>query len=188
MDSGQSATDALMRNPVLFGAEKLEYNSKIYPTTATVLIPGQRYAWQIEAFWQEYPLGITDVWEFQVKEPEKKKKDTTYASYYQAKNTQDGTYCTAEPVLKVLIPNIKSIQKTKFNITDAEGKEVKISKSKAKIELKPGDNFFAFDMSELTSLENDKFYTMHLNTDNGKYYIAFQFFSTEKDKSKKQKH
>ena len=62
------------------------------------------------------------------------------------------------------------------------------SRSKAKLELKPGDNFFAFDMTELASLENNKFYTMHLNTDNGKYYIAFQFFTTEKDKSKKQKH
>ena len=176
MDSGQTAIDALSRNPVLYSADNLPVNIQVYPSTAPPLEKTKKYAWQVEAFKDQSSLGITEVWEFRFKQPALDKKIVA-TSFYRVKKNQDGTYCMARPVLQLLIPDVKSPQETNFKLSDAEGNPVRLYKrSTSRLNLKAGDNFLTLDLYTLAKLEDGKFYFMKIRSDQSDYNISFQYF------------
>ena len=69
LDKGQSPTDAIYRNLPLLEKYRVRGLSMPYPVTAMPLKEGQKYAWQVTAFWGNTEIGKTEIWAFSLEKP-----------------------------------------------------------------------------------------------------------------------
>ncbi len=60
----QTPYDAMLSNPAFFKQEDIPVSLFSYPSGARYFQPGKRYAWQISASAQGFPLGESEIWSF----------------------------------------------------------------------------------------------------------------------------
>ena len=60
----QTPYDAMLSNPAFFKQEDIPVSLFSYPSSARFFQPGKRYAWQISASADGFPLGESEIWSF----------------------------------------------------------------------------------------------------------------------------
>jgi hypothetical protein len=68
MKAGQTAADAIQRNPILFLQNGLKDISLVYPSSYVALKQGKTYAWQVIAQNNYTYSASTEIWSFTIKE------------------------------------------------------------------------------------------------------------------------
>lgn len=89
---GQSSEASINTNVPVYLKDLLSRHDIQYPIDAKELIPGHRYAWQVQKLNNGIIVEKTEAWEFKIKAPEPVKEN----KYAVVKKTLDGTIYTAE--------------------------------------------------------------------------------------------
>lgn len=167
---GQTAQEALMRNPSRMQVGDLSLTSMPYPSDALPLEVDKTYAWQVEAFVGSTNIGHTEVWSFKVVEiSDQLKRQIRNQDYVELK-----AHMASNPVAVVQKLNVKFVEggsKSKFNISvfNEIGEEIKGRLSTLK--NSSGDNYHIIDFSKLRGIKHKALYTVvFTNTETGERY------------------
>jgi len=177
---GQTAQEALLRNPLRMQAQEVPLTSMPYPSDALLLEVGKTYAWQVEAFVGSTNIGRTEVWSFKVVEVSEQLKRQIRNQDYVELTTQ----MASNPVAVIQKLNVKFVEsgsRSKFGIAvfNESGEEVRGRLSALK--NSSGDNYHSIDFSKLRGIRHKALYTVvFTNTETGqRYKLSLQYLDPD---------
>ena len=184
---GQSAYEALQRNPALLFQSGLPTNMLLYPPDASPLSVDKRYAWQVMARSGEYTVGETEVWSFSIGQPQPVKDSIppNDGHYLRVKPMLDGSYSVVIETLRFAYENPYNEGELKYRITDLNGLEVTPS---VPLIRKYGDNRYDLNLRKTAGLKSGYFYLLEtFSAKNERQVLLFKYYRSESDFKKKTK-
>jgi hypothetical protein len=188
---GQSAAAALERNRPLLSRRYKNMTQLVYPADAPALSAQKTYAWQVAAFSDDYNLGTTEIWTFQVETPENNiiPPKKIAQAYREVKLSPDGSYYPAKGRLQFMYDNRYQAWALQYGKDIAGGLSVAIypagNREKAlridnfpEIKLIGGANMLNIDLSAVSGIVSGSDYLMVLRDPVGKeYFLEFTYFN-----------
>jgi hypothetical protein len=158
--SDQTPAEALLQSPPLLNLSGLTTNTMNYPVTAPVLQTGHDYAWQVAASYQEYSLGVTDIWEFKVKPPDPIPPDPII--YPVASNKSDSKFYISHGVFRFAYNNKENEKGLTYTITKMDSKKTVLN-GLPEMQLKSGINKMQIDLRKNPGLKDGNYYTLEIS-------------------------
>jgi hypothetical protein len=170
----QAPIDGILRNRPLLEVSGHQSTSLQYPFDLPALEQGKKYAWKVEAWYGEFWVATSEVWEFKIAEEEEEIPDPV--SFVKINDHTEGII-EMKNILRFSFFSKGLEGSLSYNIVDSKGKEMK---GLPHLERVYGENRYAIDLRAL-DLRNGKIYTLIVTDDNGvkkkmsfKYIFSYQ--------------
>lgn len=176
---GQNPINAIMRNQSLYDERNLMQNSMVYPVYAKPLEKNKRYAWTVDAYYNEVLLGGAETWEFMIVDDTAKKSLPANRSYIDIKRENGKTKLvfSGSMKLKYVLDNAPK-EVLSLSIVNEEGKTMRLTNNELK--AKYGDNRYVIDLKEACNLKHNQSYTLHVHGSLGiAYSIPFTYLNPD---------
>lgn len=176
--SGQSIEQALRFNTPLLSLNGISGTQMIYPPSGIALESGKRYAWQVEAFIQSFPLGATEIWSFEIASPQGRSVALTennecFRSVKPGWKANAPYYFTTD-TLYFSLDNYRGLDTLDYEVLAFEGELIDANQLPSKLTVQ-GINRLVIALSDFPfSVIQGKPYVITLSAGlNRKYYLPF---------------
>lgn len=178
--AGQTAQEALLRNPARMQQSQLTFTSIPYPSDALPLEIEHSYAWQVQAYVGSTKIGVTEVWSFKVVTISNEIKERiSKQSYIDINGQQNMNNIELIKLVKFKYNSAYSGQQLEFELRDEKGEFIRLPKKKFK--LKSGDNYFEIDLSKTKGIRHEHGYSLVLQLPSGQRVVMhFTYLDPEK--------
>ena len=175
LEEGQSTADAIYSNLPLLEKYGLKRMSLVYPVTAIPLEKGQRYAWQVQAFWQETKVGETAVWEFTLDDPVRLETPPRTEAYRMLKRQMDPSVYLFSGNIHFAYKNLAGEKELNYQVYPMNDSNKKIA-DLPKIELVSGLNQIDIEIGKQLKLKKDQAYVLEVTDQKKrKYFLGFRY-------------
>jgi len=158
--NGQSPSDAIQRNPVLFIQAGIKDIALPYPSSYTALQQGKTYAWQVIAQNDNTYTAVTEIWSFSVK-ADSFSVILDKAAYPHLQRGPAATHFIVQRKMKFSYENEAddSLLTAKVYTFNNQGNVLVSSKE---IMLKRGMNFIDFDLDRSSGMKAGQVYVLEM--------------------------
>lgn len=162
--SGQTAQEALLKNPARMFLEGLETTTIPYGASALPLEVHKSYAWQVAAFVGSSKIGITEIWSFSIIELNPRIEELiSKQDYFDINQSDFSRTISALKLLKIKYTEEQAKGRLVLKIYDVDGKEV--LKKPMTLKNRSGDNYHIIDLTQMRGIKHEKQYLMTINHD-----------------------
>lgn len=175
----QNPVNAVMRNQPLYDERNLVQNSVVYPVYAKPLEKNKRYAWTVDAYYNEILLGGAETWEFMIIEDTPLSNAAVTRSYVDVRRENGKTKLVfaGEMKLKYLLDERKTDILT-LTLLDDNNKPMKFRPSE--LNVKYGDNRYSVNLKDSCNLKHNKAYLLDVDAKSGSHYaIPFRYLNPD---------
>lgn len=177
ISAGQSKVEAVERNTRIYENTFTNSLSTLYPYNAPLLKHGAVYAWRVSANYQEFNLGVTEVWSFKIAEQTKDSIEEKKAFTYPALGrTAKGEYYVFDKAILFSFPN--STKEDSFTIRILAKDYALEDRELRKAFQKDSKYKYSIKAKGLKRLSTDEYYTLEAEDTAGKkYYLKFKLIN-----------
>ncbi len=171
MRSGQTKTDAILRNIPLLEKPEIATNLLQYPMDIPELVEGNTYAWKVEAQFNSETIATSEVWEFTIgKDTIEEKKEII--SYIKVRELTPDSKVHVENTLRLDFHEFSSRNGVlRIQIFDVNNRR----KGEQEVPIEYGENLLNIAISGM-GLKSDEEYWATISGPDGKSYrLAFIF-------------
>ena len=181
LKKGQSPQQALRRNVPMIRLENINRNSMLYPTSARPLEVGKTYVWQVTAFYEQWKIGVTDIWTFRVEDVTEMMPPSD-ESYANLKRKLDAGYYIAENG-KILFKIEERYNANSFTYKIYDSSRTDLTSTTSITDGLPhkfGFNYYTIDFpTSCSSAYIGQFLTLEITTESGeKSVLRFKIIYT----------
>lgn len=162
---GQQPVEAIRTNMAIINQRNIPMPLQLYPSLATDLVEGKKYAWQVNAYRNDLILAESEIWEFNID----CEKDSTTSSREAFRNIDDlakGNFYIARGELLFAFNNTYEATTLQYTIRCLTKPEQQIKKL-PKIKVTRGRNQVVIDLSANRSFTDGYFYIMDVKLPDG---------------------
>jgi len=178
---GQTAQEALLRNPARVNQGDIVGTSIPYPPDALSLEIDHNYAWQVEAYVGSTKIGITQVWAFRVVELNEHQKGLIRnQDYIELKAEMNPNPVSAIKRLNIKVVEQGSLSKYSIQVYDQHGSE--LNARLGSLKNRSGDNYHKIDLSRVRGIRHDTMYVVVLTDEETgqRYRMNVQYLDPDK--------
>lgn len=162
--ANQNAADAIQRNRLQLDQRQIKTTLLNYPMSAKPLEANQKYAWTVEAYYNNLLLGVAKPWLFEIKDTLDLDSVLQHQSYININSDVEKQTVFVSGFMKLKYELIPGIQDTLvLELYDDKNKLIKLRDQKGYIAVK-GDNRYIIDFVNVQPLRHKKQYTLHINS------------------------
>jgi hypothetical protein len=163
----QTKQDAIVNNPPHYKGGNINQTSLPYPSAAPNLKEGETYAWQVAAFSDNYRIGRTQVWKFQVK----KRQDSTQketkekkpqGDYFTLERNSTNNYYQVGKYLRFTIERNHKVEVLDFDFYNNEQQE--ITPDDLSLLSKYGENYYEINLGKYEAFKQGSKYALEITT------------------------
>lgn len=171
MNRDQSPIDAINANYPLLDRYGIRSTSFPYPSAGMPLDEGEDYAWQVQAYSNQQPIGETEVWKFVIpEEAERIVPEEENESFRGTKESLDGAFYVFRNHIYLSYDNRNYDKVLNYSIREkANTKNVIDCPS---IELVPGRNNIKIEVGG--QLSKNKLYVLEINSGTKSHFLEFK--------------
>jgi hypothetical protein len=167
--AGFSSSPALsiQQSPAFFKQANIPTNSLLYPPNAPRLEPGKRYAWQVSVETPSRPLGSTETWVFEIKEPKRLIPEELKSPFVDLKRKDHASIYPALEQVRFKFPNPYNEDQFALNISNGHGEPMPFERKWLE-DL--GNGLYALDLPLAAGFKDGAYYELEIRDHKGGYY------------------
>ncbi|MEM7573482.1 MAG: hypothetical protein AAF433_11300 [Bacteroidota bacterium] len=175
---GQSAATAMDRNIPLLQERRLTSNLFLFPANVRPLEMDKHYAWQVSAYYQNYPIISSPIWTFSLVEAEaalKSASSSSNSSYVMLDSRNNRNLYLFSDSIRIAFDNTEGLEELTYSIKNLDSLGVAIQSLPIVNGLEPGLNTIDIATTGIASLTAGVLYQMEVYTPRGQvYYVRFK--------------
>ena len=174
-EDGQSPQQAIVMNMPYLDMNVGKTHQIQYPVSAPPLAAGEKYAWQVAAYYKEKEIASTAIWTFTIADEEKKEKHKSSAEAYRFVRPYVSTsrLYVMNDTIYFAFDNNRGEEKLNYEITTENG-SIYENRDLPEVPLQQGINYLKLSVDALPFIEREKNYLLTVKARmHSEYFLPF---------------